>query len=99
MLEIFKDVLKKITQTCYDGRIIPKGKTNIAISYNRLWKLLIDKRVTKTKFENRFLYYSEQPTFDADGYVINPVTLPNMKSMVQEVAAANQAMIVEAKVA
>lgn len=56
-------------------------------------------KYVKTWFENLFPYYSEQPTLDADGYVIDPVTLPNMKSMVQEVAAANQTMIVEAKVA
>ncbi len=56
-------------------------------------------KYVKTWFENLFPYYSEQPTFDADGYVIDPVTLPNMKSMVQEVAVANQTMIVEAKVA
>ena len=56
-------------------------------------------KYVKTWFENLFPYYSEQPTFDADGYVIDPVTLPNMKSMVQEVTAANQTMIVETKVA
>ena len=56
-------------------------------------------KYVKTWFENLFPYYSEQPTFDADGFVIDPVTLPNMKSMVQEVAAANQTMIVETKVA
>ena len=56
-------------------------------------------KYVKTWFDNRFPYYSDQPTFDADGHVIDPVTLTNMKSMVQEVAAANQTMIVEAKVA
>lgn len=44
----------------------------------------------KTWFENRFPYYSEQPTFDADGYVIDPVTLANMRDMVQEVVVANK---------
>ena len=40
--------------------------------------------------ENRFAYFSEQPTFDTDGYVIDPVTMKNMKDMVQEVVTANQ---------
>ena len=56
-------------------------------------------KYVKTWFDNRFPYYSDQPTFDADGYVMDPVTLTSMKQMVQEVAAANQTMIVEAKVA
>ena len=47
-------------------------------------------KYVKTWFEDRFPYYSDQPTFDADGFVINPVTLNNMKDMVQEVTAANQ---------
>lgn len=56
-------------------------------------------KYVKTWFENRFPYYADQQTFDADGYVIDPVTLPNMREMVQEVVAANQTMIVEANVA
>ena len=58
-------------------------------------------KYVKTWFENRFPYYSEQPTFDADGYVVDPVTLTNMKEMAQEVTAANVTGIipVEAKVA
>ena len=47
-------------------------------------------KYVKTWFEDRFPYYSDQPTFDADGFVINPVTLNNMRDMVQEVTAANQ---------
>ena len=47
-------------------------------------------KYVKTWFENRFPYFSEQPTFDTDGYVIDPVTMKNMKDMVQEVATANQ---------
>ena len=46
-------------------------------------------KYVKTWFENNFPYYSEQPTFDADGFVVNPVTLTAMKEMVQDVAAAN----------
>lgn len=47
-------------------------------------------KYVKNWFENRFPYYSDQPTFDVDGFVTDPVTLPNMKNMVQEVVAANQ---------
>ena len=56
-------------------------------------------KYVKTWFENRFPYYSEQPTFDADGFVIDPATLTAMKEMVQEVAAANQMTIIEANAA
>ena len=51
-------------------------------------------KYVKTWFEDRFPYYSDQPTFDADGFVINPVTLNNMRDMVQEVTAANQNEII-----
>ncbi len=47
-------------------------------------------KYVKTWFDNNFPYYSEQPTFDADGFVINPVTPTTVKDMVQEVSAANQ---------
>ena len=53
-------------------------------------------KYVKTWFENRFPYYSEQPSFDADGFVIDPATLTAMKEMVQEVAAANQMTVIEA---
>ena len=47
-------------------------------------------KYVKTWFENRFPYFSDdQPTFDADGFVIDPMTLKNMLSMVQEVKATN----------
>ena len=52
-------------------------------------------KVCKTWFENRFPYYSEQPTFDADGFVIDPATLTSMKEMAQEVAAANVTPVIE----
>lgn len=55
-------------------------------------------KYVKTWFDNRFPYYSEQPTFDADGYVIDPVTLTSMKNMMQEVTAANQTALIEAVV-
>ena len=44
----------------------------------------------KTWFENRFPYFSDdQPTFDADGFVIDPMTLKNMEAMFQEVKATS----------
>ena len=54
-------------------------------------------KYVKTWFENRFPYYSEQPTFDADGYVIEPMTLNSMKDMIQEVVAGNKAQILPAE--
>lgn len=53
-------------------------------------------KYVKTWFENKFPYYCEQPTFDADGFVIDPVTLTNMKEMLQEVVAANEPPVIEA---
>ena len=47
-------------------------------------------KYVKTWFENRFPYYSDQPTFDADGFVVDPVTLKNVADMVQEITVANQ---------
>lgn len=56
-------------------------------------------KYVKTWFENNFPYYSDQPTFDEDGFVVDSVTLSNMREMVREVVTANQTMIVEANVA
>lgn len=53
-------------------------------------------KYVKEWFENRFPYYSDQPTFDADGFVINPATLTNMRDMVQEVVAANETALIPA---
>ena len=53
-------------------------------------------KYVKTWFENKFPYYCEQPTFDADGFVIDPVTLTNINEMAQEVAAANLTPVSEA---
>lgn len=55
-------------------------------------------KYVKTWFDNKFPYYSEQPTFDADGYVVDPVTLNSMKEMVQEVVAGNQLKAIPAVV-
>ena len=53
-------------------------------------------KYVRTWFENSFPYYSDQPTFDADGFVIDPVTLNNMKEMCQEVSMGNQMGVIEA---
>lgn len=53
-------------------------------------------RYVKEWFENRFPYYSEQPTFDADGFIIDPATLTNMHDMIQEVVAANETNLIPA---
>ena len=53
-------------------------------------------KYVKTWFDNRFPYFSEQPTFDADGFVINPVTLNSMKEMYHEVTVGNQMGVIEA---
>jgi len=55
-------------------------------------------KYVKTWFENRFPYFSDdQPTFDADGFVVDSMTLNNLKDMVQEVTAANQQQMIEAE--
>ena len=46
-------------------------------------------KYVKTWFEKNFPYYSEQPTFDEDGFVVDPTTLNSMKEMIQEVTAGN----------
>ena len=51
-------------------------------------------RYVKTWFENRFPYYADQPTFDAEGYIIDPATAEHMKDMYDEVAAADQAKVI-----
>ncbi len=53
-------------------------------------------KYVKAWFEDRFPYYSEQPTFDEDGFVVAPVTLNNMKDMVQEVIMGNQIKAISA---
>lgn len=47
-------------------------------------------KYVKTWFENHFPYYSEQPTFDADGFVIDPVTLNSLNEMYHEVSQGCQ---------
>ena len=47
-------------------------------------------RYVKTWFENKFPYYNEQPTFDADGFVIDPVNAVNEAVMMREVLIGQQ---------
>ena len=52
-------------------------------------------KYVKTWFEDRFPYYTDdQPTFDADGFVIDPMTLKNMEAMFQEVKATSQSEVI-----
>ena len=43
-------------------------------------------RYVRTWFENKFPYYSEQPTLDADNFVIDPANPANEAAMLREVA-------------
>ena len=45
-------------------------------------------KYVKDWFERTFPYYNN-PAIDDDGFVVDPVTLNNMKSMVEEVTAGN----------
>ena len=47
-------------------------------------------KFVKDWFENKFPYYSEQPTFDAEGYVIDPANPANEAAMLREVAIGTQ---------
>ncbi len=47
-------------------------------------------KYVKTWFDEHFSYYTEQPTFDADGFVVDPVTMNGTQELVQEVMVANQ---------
>ena len=75
------------------------AEKNLAL-FNKVKKLSrvqpMPYKYVKTWFDNLFPSYSEQPTFDADGYVIDPANLVSMKEMVQEVSAANQVQTIEA---
>ena len=51
---------------------------------------LMPYKYVKTWFDSRFPYYSEQPTFDADGFVIDPVTLNSLNEMYHEVSQGCQ---------
>ena len=83
-----------------------RNKDELTKLFNNVRKLSrvqpMPYKYVRTWFDNLFPYYSEQPTFDADGFVIAPTTLTAMKEMVQEVTAANEINAIpaeEAKVA
>ncbi len=71
-----------------------RNKGELMNLYNNVKKLSrvqpMPYRYVKTWFENRFPYYSEQPVFDSEGYIVDPVTLRGMQEMYKEVIAANQ---------
>ena len=47
-------------------------------------------KYVKTWFENNFPYYSEQPAFDADGYVIDPDDPIAPVDLMREISIAHQ---------
>lgn len=48
-------------------------------------------KYVKSWFEDNYPYFSDQPTFDADGYVVDGTTPQANEAMVNEVAAAADA--------
>lgn len=99
-----KEGKKGVTYAQMEGFIaMHRNAAELSDLFNKVRKMsryqAMPYKYVKTWFDNRFPYYSDQPTFDEDHYVIDPVTLVSMKEMVQEVSAANQMMVVEANVA
>ena len=97
-----RDGKKSITFTQMETFIaLHRNKDELTKLFNNVRKLSrvqpMPYKYVKTWFENRFPYYSEQPTFDADGYVIEPMTLNSMKDMIKEVVAGNKAQILPAE--
>jgi hypothetical protein len=45
-------------------------------------------KYVKTWFDNRFPYFSDQPTFDADGFVVDSANYANAAEMLREVETA-----------
>ena len=54
-------------------------------------------KYVKEWFENRFPYYSDEPNFDNDGYVVAPNTAVEALKMVKDVAQANNSDYVPAE--
>ena len=54
-------------------------------------------KYVKEWFDNRFPYYSDEPTFDADGYVVAPNTAVEGVKMLKDVAQANNSDYVPAE--
>jgi len=94
---------KSITYTQMEDFIaMHRNKDELKAEMDKVRKLSriqpMPYKYVKTWFENRFPYFSDdQPTFDADGFVVDSMTLNNLKDMVQEVTAANQQQMIEAE--
>ena len=54
-------------------------------------------KYVKTWFDNRFPYYSDEPNFDNDGYVVAPNTAVEALKMVKDIAQANNSDYVPAE--
>lgn len=54
-------------------------------------------KYVKEWFENRFPYYNDEPSFDADGYVVAPNTAVEALKMVKDIAQANNSDYVPAE--
>ena len=92
--EAKKEGKKSITFAQMEAFIaLHRNKDELLKLFNNVRKLSrvqpMPYKYVKTWFENKFPYYSEQPAFDADGFVVDPAPLTNMEEMTQEVAAAN----------
>ena len=91
---------KSITYTQMEDFIaMHRNKDELKAEMDKVRKLSriqpMPYKYVKTWFENRFPYYTDdQPTFDADGFVIDPMTLKNMEAMFQEVKATSQSEVI-----
>lgn len=100
--EAKKEGKKSITYTQMEDFIaMHRNKDELKAEMDKVRKLSriqpMPYKYVKTWFENRFPYFSDdQPTFDADGFVVDPMTLNNLKDMVQEVTAANMVTAIPA---
>lgn len=54
-------------------------------------------KYVKSWFDNRFPYYSDEPNFDKDGYVVAPNTAVEAIKMMKDVAQANNSDFVSAE--
>jgi len=91
---------KSITYTQMEDFIaMHRNKDELKAEMDKVRKLSriqpMPYKYVKTWFEDRFPYYTDdQPTFDADGFVIDPMTLKNMEAMFQEVKATSQSEVI-----
>ena len=98
--EAKKEGKKSITYTQMEDFIaMHRNKEELKAEMDKVRKLSriqpMPYKYVKTWFENRFPYFSDdQPTFDADGFVIDPMTLKNMEAMFQEVKATSQSEVI-----